>query len=308
MVEQYEAIAWAGELIAPAKAVGHPRLAFLYVTASLCWLVGRIEEAVQFSDAGQTAMRSGRGEVPFGLEAMLSQPYLYIGQSERSVEWCRAQLARGRDTHALARASLLIALAVAGSPDEEVIAAADGLIDTAEATANPYVLSHALLAYGFAFRDTDPDRAREAMRRGVVIAHDSGNRFDETHLAGVLALLEAQHGDPLAALEYFTVAIRNHHEAGNAANLRPPLRFLAVFLDRLGHHEAAATIAGFASNPMTVFAIPGFGTAITHLRDVLGDRAYDSLARKGETMTTAEMATYAYDQIDQARTELEHPS
>ena len=26
--------------------------------------------------------------------------------------------------------------------------------------------------------------------------------------------------------------------------------------------------------------------------------------RKGETMTTAEMATYAYDQIDQARAEL----
>ena len=27
-------------------------------------------------------------------------------------------------------------------------------------------------------------------------------------------------------------------------------------------------------------------------------------ARTGETMTTAEMATYAYDQIDQARAEL----
>ena len=30
----------------------------------------------------------------------------------------------------------------------------------------------------------------------------------------------------------------------------------------------------------------------------------ESLARKGETMTTAAMATYAYDQIDQARAEL----
>jgi hypothetical protein len=39
-------------------------------------------------------------------------------------------------------------------------------------------------------------------------------------------------------------------------------------------------------------------------RDVLGDQAYESLARKGEAMTTAEMATYAYDQIDQARAEL----
>jgi hypothetical protein len=44
--------------------------------------------------------------------------------------------------------------------------------------------------------------------------------------------------------------------------------------------------------------------AIAHLRDVLGDQTYASLARKGETMSTSAMATYAYDQIDQARTEL----
>jgi hypothetical protein len=39
--------------------------------------------------------------------------------------------------------------------------------------------------------------------------------------------------------------------------------------------------------------MPEFGTAITHLRDVLGVQTYESLARKGETMTTAAMATYA---------------
>jgi hypothetical protein len=45
-------------------------------------------------------------------------------------------------------------------------------------------------------------------------------------------------------------------------------------------------------------------TTIAHLRDALGDQTYESLARKGETMINAAMATYAYDQIDQARTEL----
>jgi hypothetical protein len=43
----------------------------------------------------------------------------------------------------------------------------------------------------------------------------------------------------------------------------------------------------------------------TSLRDVLGDQTYESLARKGETMTTAAIVTCAYDQIDQARTQLE---
>ena len=36
------------------------------------------------------------------------------------------------------------------------MAAANGLIDAAEATHNPCALSFALLAYGFAFRDADP--------------------------------------------------------------------------------------------------------------------------------------------------------
>ena len=120
----------------------------------------------------------------------------------------------------------------------------------------------------------------------------------------VLARLEAQHGDPLAALDYVTVAIRNYHDAGDAIYMRSPLAVLAALLDRLGCYEPAATIAGFAVSPLTAAAVPELGTAIAHLRDVLGDQTYESLARKGETMTIAEMATYAYDQIDQARAEL----
>ena len=42
----------------------------------------------------------------------------------------------------------------------------------------------------------------------------------------------------------------------------------------------------------------------THLRDVLGEATYESLARKGKAMTTAEMVTYAFAQIEQARAEL----
>jgi hypothetical protein len=47
---------------------------------------------------------------------------------------------------------------------------------------------------------------------------------------------------------------------------------------------------------------------VAHLREVLGEETYESLAHDGEPMTTAAMATYAYDQIDQARTELQAAS
>jgi hypothetical protein len=77
-----------------------------------------------------------------------------------------------------------------------------------------------------------------------------------------------------------------------------------VFLDRLGRLEPAAIVAGFAFGPFSASAFTQLSTAIAHLRDVLGHQTYEQLARKGETMTTAEMVTYAYDQIDQARTEL----
>ena len=83
LVENYEPIAWAEELIEPARAVDHPRLAFLYVMASLCYMAGRIEEAVGYSDAGQTVIGSGRDEVPFGVEGWLGAAYLVIGQPER---------------------------------------------------------------------------------------------------------------------------------------------------------------------------------------------------------------------------------
>jgi hypothetical protein len=79
---------------------------------------------------------------------------------------------------------------------------------------------------------------------------------------------------------------------------------LPGLFDHLGRHEAAATIAGFAFNPITAAWHAELDTAIAHLGEVLGDQTYESLARKGEAMTTTEMATYAYDQIDQARAEL----
>ena len=117
--------------------------------------------------------------------------------------------------------------------------------------------------------------------------------------------IEAQYGDPLAALDYITVSIRNYHDAGNATLILNPLAGLAALFDRLGRYEPAATIAGFAFDPLTTGEwVPEINTAISYLRTVLGDQTYESLARKGKTMTTAAMTTYAYDQIDQARAEL----
>ncbi|HEY6577115.1 MAG TPA: adenylate/guanylate cyclase domain-containing protein, partial [Mycobacterium sp.] len=303
-VENYEPISWAEELIEPARAADHPRLVGLYVLASQCYMTGRVQAAVRYTEAGEMAWDRGRGVVPYGAECFLGGAYVAAGQPERWVEWCRARLARGSDTPAQATACLVIGLTVAGRRDE-AMAAASGLIDAAEATGNPYVLSFALLACGLAFQNGDPGRALGALRRSLAVTRDSGNRANESHVAANLCLVEAKHGDPLSALDYFALAIRGYHDSGNTGMIHAPLGGLAWFFDRLGRHEPAATIAGFAAvNPLGALVFPEIATAIAHLHEVLGDPVYESLARDGETMTTTEMATYVYDQIDQARTEL----
>ena len=274
--------------------------------ASQCYATGRIEAAVGYADAGQIVLGSSRDGLPHGIEAWLGAVYLTIGQPERLAEWCRAQLARRRDTPVNIRAWLVAALLFAGSGGE-AMDCADGLIEAAETTGNPFLLAWALGAYGSVFRDADPVGALNTVGRGLVIAQDSGNRTIASVLANTLALLEAEHGDTVSAFDHLTLAIRGYHNAGDTAAIRVPLAGLAVLFDRLGRYEPAATIAGFALSPIAAAAVPEITTAITHLRNVLGDQTYESLARKGETMTTAAMATYAYDQIDQARTELEHP-
>jgi predicted ATPase/class 3 adenylate cyclase len=303
LLENNEPVAWAEELIEPARDVDHPRLADLYVVASLCWTMGRIDKAIEYAEASANTKHSAR-ELAFGLDGLPGGVYVLTGQHEQCIEWYRAYFATSRDNRTLARSCLVFALVMAGSHDE-AMATADGLIGAAEASENPWELSYALLAYGFALLDANPVGALDALRRGWVIAQDNGIRCNESYLATNLARLEAIHGDQVAALDYLTLTIDNYRQSANIPAMLSPLAILAAFLHRLGRHEPAATIAGHAAAPLTVGGIFELGNAIAGLRDVLGEQTYESLARKGAAMTNTAMVTYAYDQIDQARTELE---
>ncbi len=49
-------------------------------------------------------------------------------------------------------------------------------------------------------------------------------------------------------------------------------------------------------------AVPEIAATVEHLRKTLGDQHYESLAAAGSAMTNAQMANYALEQIDLART------
>ena len=303
-VEQYEPVAWAEELIEPARAIEHRRLAQLYVMAAQCYVAGRVDDALGYSEASQLLRESECfDEVSDVADALLGAAYASKGRPELAVGFCRKIIARSSGPHTSIRVLLVMALTVAAA-HKEAKAAYDGLLSDAEATRNPYVVSLALLAYGFAYGDANPVAAYEASRRSLAIAQDSGNRNIVSVLAVILSRLATTQGDPVDAFDFLTLSIRNYHDTGNLPLLLGPLAVLAAFLDRLGHQEPAATISGFAASPYSRTVFPEINTAITHLRAVLGDQTYESFAHKGKAMTAAAMVTYAYDQIDQARTKL----
>jgi predicted ATPase len=302
--ENFEPVAWAEALIEPASAIGHPRLASLYVGASLCWMTGRVDQGLEYTDCGQTMWASSPHAPRYGLEFVLGGAYMAIGQPERWAELCRTQLERRGDNHVAIRTCRVFALAFAGLL-EQARAAADGLIEAAIASDNPFMHTQAIAAYALCLSSAGSERDLAICRQGLALAQDSGNRYNEAILAIALARLESETVVTVAALDHLRLAIRRWHDSGNFGNMVGPLATLSAFLDRLGRFEAAATIAGFSCDLVSLASVPEFAATIAHLRETLGDQPYESFARTGEAMTTAAIVAYAYDQIDQARAELE---
>ncbi len=102
LVENNEPVTWAEELIEPARAVDHPRLTALLVMAALCWTHGRIEDAIGYVEAGTSAIRRGRQDVPFDLDALFGGVYLVTGEAARFADLCHAHIAGRRDSLGIA--------------------------------------------------------------------------------------------------------------------------------------------------------------------------------------------------------------
>jgi hypothetical protein len=303
-VEQFEPGAWAEDIIEPARRVEHRRLAQLYVMASRSGVTGRLDVATMYAEEGLRAINSGRFDaVPFGFAYELGGVYITKGDPSRWIEMCRNAIAEGADGHTLARAYMVITLVMVGE-EEEAVAASEVLRAADSGIENPALVCWALLAYGFARHRIDPTAAYEVHRRGVEIAQASGNRLLETYHIGNLSRLAALHGDPIEAFDFIGQTIANYFDSGNFSLMPQPLAVLAAYLDRLGYHEPAATISGFATTPFARNYYPEFNSAIAHLCDVLGNGAYESFARTGRQMTNSAMANYALERMDQARSDL----
>lgn len=302
-VENYEPIGWAEEVIEPAVAVDHPRVPSLYVIAAVSWMAGRLEKALQYAEAGATVLACNENAPPYGMEGWLGAAYLPAGEPLRWADMCQAQLKRRGDNDVYIRGCRLFALTFGGLIDEAMQAAV-GLVEAAAATGNPYLYTFAVAASTFPSHAKGSATSIRTCRDGLAMALESGNRFNASILALAMARFEALNAVNLEALEHLTLVLRNYHDSGNVGSIRSPLAVLSTFLDRMGRYEQAAVISGFAFSPLAQSVLPEFTISLAHLRAVLGDDAYQSLAARGESMTLASVVGFAYDQIDHARAEL----
>jgi predicted ATPase len=318
-LQQYEAATWAEELIGPAKAADHQRLAQLYLQAAYCYAAGRTDDAIGYFEAGRAALANGGcDEVPFDGVALIAGLYLWAGRPDRWAELCRETISSNPHCRISTRACLALAL-INSDARAQAIPATDGLLAAAEATANPCEKVWALMAYGMVIgdpRNVDiPARpsiqatttAFSVLIRAHAIAQESGNSQLETHAAAALAVQTAARGNPVDALELFTRAIRNYYDSGTFSHMHTPLAWLATYLGEFGHHEPAAIIVGFTADLFTQTTYARIAKTATLLRDALGDDTYESLTRTGESMSNAEMASYALEQIDVVRAQLSQP-
>ena len=182
-LENNEPIAWAEELIEPAKAVDHPRRAALYLMASQCWSGRAVEAALRYSEAGQASYNRAaaryrrRGRITRS-SLLHSQPVILNGG--RVVPHSN----RTRSGHHILTWAYLVfgTLVMAGRPEKAMHCR-----DRPDRGRRDHSLSLCrsptrFTPMDFAFRDADPHRAMEARRRGLAIARESGNRVKRNAL------------------------------------------------------------------------------------------------------------------------------
>jgi predicted ATPase/class 3 adenylate cyclase len=302
-VEQFEPGAWAEELIEPARARQHPRLAQLYSMAASCFAATRFDHGVGYANAALSAIDTGCFyEVPFEVASEFGLIYLMRGEPERWIAQCRKMIAQGNGPHILPRVHLAMTLARTGALAEALDISED-LRHAERVTDNPALICWALIGYGFIRLDADPVSALEAHRLGARVARETGNRLLETYHTGNVSRLAARQNDSPEALDLFTETIRNYLNSGNYFMLPQPIGVLAHYFDRIGYHDAAATLSGFATTSYATSYFPEIEATIAHLREVLGERQFRALAARGAAMTNTAIAKYAFEQIDKVRAE-----
>ncbi len=302
MLQNYEPVTWAEEIIERATSADVAHLPRLYTAASLCMFTGRPEAALAYAMAATTLAQQD-GHEAFGADYTRNLEGLanaFNGQIERWIEICTDLTLQPELAHA-GLSALAWALPIAGR-HEDARAIADQALASAHANGGTFWVSWALAAYGRSLAAKDPMRALEASRDATNYARDKKLPFMEALIARETAALEAVHGQREEGLAMYDATLDSLHRAGAITHLMITLANMVVFFDRFGYSEIAATLLGISSHHQaTANMALELSDAEEHLRSDLGQSHFDRCVTTGTAMDAGQGVRYARRQIGELR-------
>jgi tetratricopeptide (TPR) repeat protein len=199
------------------------------------------------------------------------------------------------------RATLAVFLWMSGE-HQAAIELAENALRGARSIGSPTLTSLSLYSLAYTLQDDDPSRAVACLREQI----DASDQLRWDAMTGLcwmmLCRVEANHGDPTAAIESARTAIRHFVETGYRIQAVMTLKVSAAAFRRAGHPDVAAILLGWVDQQ------PQRGTAgeegelyerqQAETRDVLGPDEYDAFTARGAAMSYDEIVEYTLQQAD----------
>jgi hypothetical protein len=305
LVQRFEPVGWAEEILEPATAAQVEQLPRLYTAAAICIFTGHAEAGVGHAETAVTLAADPRHDGYTTWDKLiLANAHLYTGRVDLFIETYSNLAAQASFAHVHGLCGLLYSLPVVGR-GEEARTIIGETVAAARAHGNPNWVVWALAGSGRALAPVDPASALDAVRQGLAYAAEHRIPYLEALLARDAASLEAVHGTPGDALALFDTTIDLFHRTGNVAHVAYTLGYLVVYFDRNGRAEIAATLYGTTVRYGIARIVMGFLDTVEHIRAVLEDAVFEQCFAVGSAMELTEAVGYARDEIQAARSELE---
>jgi hypothetical protein len=314
---RYEVAAWAEAALSLPAAEEHADAAKASaITAYGAFVRGDLDTAVELAERSVALGEKNRTTSAGLAERAMGNALFYQGHVDRALEWmdrmlesARATGSAARITHALYMRSVAATSVGDGRLGQRL---ADEARAVAEVSGSATAIAQARYAAGLALESAAPDDARALLTESAEAARTVRNRWVEAFALTEVRWLEAQRGDPLAALGGFSSVVETWYRAGDWANQWLSLRHVCGILAQVGEHRSAAVLYGAIAGAGAAIALPfepsdaeRLGGLVDELRAILGAAEFAAAVREGAARRDVELVQFVQDEIRRLTAEVD---
>jgi predicted ATPase/DNA-binding SARP family transcriptional activator len=306
---RYEVTAWAETTFGLPDAEAHPRAAMaLAIAAYGAFVRGDLDAAVELAGRSAT-MAEQTGTTSSGLaERAMGNALFYQGDIDNALAWMDRMLESARTTGSAARLThaLYMRSVAATSVGDSVRGQqlANEARTVAEVTGSATAVAQAHYAAGLACESAAPDDARTLLAESAEAARRVHNRWVESFASTEVLWLEAQRGNPLAALAGYASVVETWYRGGDWANQWLSLRHVCGIFAHVGEHRSAAVLYGAIAAAGAAIALPfepsdaeRLGGLVGELRTILGAAEFAAAVREGAATRDVALVQFVQDEI-----------